>query len=284
MKFTKYMLMEEANPAGGGGGTGATGGTGTPPPAAFPENWKDLLPDDIKADPNLSVINDIPNLAKSFIHAQKGIGAGKVAIPGKHATDADWDHFYRQVGLPEKPDDYLADVPKEKQTDFFKGFKELAHKAGVLPHQGKKMLEWYEGIVAKEAEDYKKQHQARMDEADKALKLEYGQAYEQKLNLATQVVKDLSEKIGDDGKFVKFLEETELGSRPEMIKMLVHVAEMIGEDKFEGGGSKGAMTPAEAKQKISAIMGDMKGPYYDAKHPGHKAAVQEVNDLTRFTV
>ena len=34
-------------------------------------NWRESLPEDLKEDPSLKSIQDVPGLAKSFIHAQK---------------------------------------------------------------------------------------------------------------------------------------------------------------------------------------------------------------------
>ena len=46
------------------------------------------------------------DFVKSYLSAQKLVGANKVAIPNKMATDEDWDEVYKKLGRPDKPDDY----------------------------------------------------------------------------------------------------------------------------------------------------------------------------------
>ena len=64
------------------------------------DNWKDTLPDDLKAEKALESIQDIPGLAKSYIHAQKMIGSDKIPVPNKYATDEDWQAVYNKLGRP----------------------------------------------------------------------------------------------------------------------------------------------------------------------------------------
>ena len=68
-------------------------------------NWKESLPDDLRDNPSLKSIQDVPGLAKSFIHAQKMVGADKIPVPTEHATKEDWDAVYSKLGRPATPDD-----------------------------------------------------------------------------------------------------------------------------------------------------------------------------------
>ena len=51
-------------------------------------DWKASLSDEIRADKSLENIKDIESLAKSYVHAQKLVGAEKIPVPNKHATKA----------------------------------------------------------------------------------------------------------------------------------------------------------------------------------------------------
>ena len=48
-------------------------------------NWKESLPDDLRDNPSLKSIQDVPGLAKSFIHAQKMVGADFIVAQGIEA-------------------------------------------------------------------------------------------------------------------------------------------------------------------------------------------------------
>ena len=63
-------------------------------------DWRESLPEDLKSDPSLLTVKDVPGLAKSYIHAQKMIGADKLAIPGKNASEEEWSAVYEKLGKP----------------------------------------------------------------------------------------------------------------------------------------------------------------------------------------
>ena len=59
-------------------------------------DWKEGLPDEIKNAPSLQSIKDIQSLAKGFVHSQRMVGADKVALLGKYATDDEYNDFYKK--------------------------------------------------------------------------------------------------------------------------------------------------------------------------------------------
>ena len=65
-------------------------------------DWKASLSEDLRNDPSLSSISDVGSLAKSFVHAQRMVGADKVAIPKDDASPDDWNEYYNRLGRPEK--------------------------------------------------------------------------------------------------------------------------------------------------------------------------------------
>lgn len=270
------------NGAGGGGGsTGANGNQGNPPaPIEFPANWKQGLPAELQADSALSVIHDIPSLAKSFIHAQKMIGADKIPVPGKHATDADWRAFYQRIGHPEKLDDFKVELPKDSGFDqpFMDEFRKAAHNLNILPAQAQKLVDWFATESNKAAQNMQAQFAAKDQEGLKALKTEWGAAYDQKLAKANLALAELG---GEEA--VQFVQAAGLQNNRHLITLLAAAGELLGEDKVRGTttttAGAGKFTPAEAKERYDAIMRDMSHPYYDKNHANHLAAKKEVQSL-----
>ena len=145
-------------------------------------NWKDSLPEDLKNEKALESIQDIPGLAKSFIHAQKMVGTDKISIPNKHATDDDWNDVYSKLGRPSKPEDYQIQINSNSSvdTDALNGFKEAAHKYGLLPKQAEGIINFYDDMTQNYMRDLDaKAEQGRMH-AEKSLKEEWGTAYDRK--------------------------------------------------------------------------------------------------------
>ena len=54
------------------------------------EDWRSMISEDLRGDTSLQHIGSIDAMAKSYINAQKMVGADKVAIPGSWGTDEDW--------------------------------------------------------------------------------------------------------------------------------------------------------------------------------------------------
>ncbi len=264
--------------AGGAGGTGTSTGNNTTA-GNQAVDWRSQLPKELQEDANLKTILDVPSLAKSFIHAQRAIGAEKIVIPGKHANDDDWKTVFTKLGLPEKLEDYdvKLDESASVDKDFVAKFKDTAHKAGILPHQAQKLATWFQEVnKASEAEiGQAKEKKAATELA--ALKAEWGAAYEQNLGRAGQLLRE----AGDE-ETLKYLDDTGLGNDTKLIKFLAKVGEkFLKEDKSVegGGGFKPKYTPKDAIVEANKIMSDATHPYNKQEHPNHKAAVDEVKEL-----
>ena len=111
-------------------------------PAAF--DWRSEIPEEIKGHKSLETIQDVPGLIKGFVHAQSMIGADKLAIPGKHATDDDWNVVYGKLGRPNEAKDYnLASTIPEGQVqneEMLNWFQNTAHEAGLSQRQAALLL------------------------------------------------------------------------------------------------------------------------------------------------
>lgn len=251
--------------------------TSTPPVSVvIPDNWKDALPEDVKADPSLGSIMDIASLAKSYVHGQKMIGRDKIVIPDKFATDDDWKKVYHKLGLPESVDKYEFKAPESVDADFLKGFKEVAVNNGILPKQAEKLFEFYDQQVSKLNENQEAMAKKNYEDAVNGLKQEWGQAYGRKLQAASGVFNKLS-----DENTKKFFTESGFGNNPTVIKLFANIAEQLGEDKFIDAANQGSLgvTPQEAQLKINEIFGNKDHPYFNKNHPSHKDAIAEVSKL-----
>ena len=69
-------------------------------------NFKDLIPESFKEEKSLENFNNMEDFVKSYLHAQKLVGADKIPVPNKHATDEDWNEVFKKLGAPSNPEDY----------------------------------------------------------------------------------------------------------------------------------------------------------------------------------
>lgn len=305
--FKRFILLDQAGGGtgdGGGGGTALTAGqTGTPAaPAGQPgtpagtgdgnnppapgasstgtgtQDWRSTLPPELQEDASIKKYSDVSSLARAYVSAQKLIGADKISVPGKHATPEDWKNVYTKLGLPSDVKEYKVELDKDTKVtpEFLQAFLPEAHSMNLLPQQAKGVLSWLEKYNVENYGKAKQQMEQRVASELDGLKKEWGAAYDKKFSYAAAVAKE----AGQD--FMAYLDETGAGNDVRMIKFLNSLGEkMFKEGEIVEGASStsNSMTPAQAQEEINKMMGDRNSPYFDKSHPGHRAAVDEMQRL-----
>jgi len=240
-------------------------------------DWKESLPEDLKNDPSLLTVKDVPGLAKSYIHAQKMIGADKIALPGKNASEEEWDAVYNKLGKPEEAKTYeedFGDLPIPEEN--VKNFKDAAHKLGLNQTQFKGLTSWYKDLIKTQVEDINVDADTKRAESEAALRKEFGKTYDAKLKSSQRVFQTYGDTEFLD---VELKDGTKLGDHPTFIKLMSNIADTISEDKI-ATGEKGSefFTPAEAKRKIAELTAPGTA-YWNRKDAEHENAVKEVADM-----
>jgi hypothetical protein len=272
------------NGSGAGAGNGQAGAQGGAAGAEikFPENWKLGLPQELQESGALSVIHDIPSLAKSYVAAQKAIGADKIVLPSKHATADEWREVYHKLGLPKEAKDYKLEAPKDTTIDgkFVTDLSAKAHELGILPAQAQNLVNWFGELNKNATADLVKSQEAQVKEELGKLQTEWGAAYDKKVGEAVQALAHFATK--DE---IVALDKAGLTNNTTLIRIFAKAADVLKEDGIirEDGSGSGVMTPAAAKEAYNAILANMSHPYYQKDHPNHKAAVEEVSKLMKMS-
>ena len=237
-------------------------------------DWKASLSDEIRSDKSLENIKDIEGLAKSYVHAQKLVGSDKIPVPNKYATEDDWNAVYEKLGRPKTADGYKYDLPQDKQVDeaSLKEFSSQAHKLGLLPSQAQGVVKFYNDITAKSLQDADSKALAARETSKKELKQEWGQAYDQKLQQANNVVADVFPQGFMD---TNLADGSKLGDHPAVIKAFATLAGKMGEDSIVQASGPTYLTPNQIEKQIGELT-QTGSAYWDKNHPNHQAAVQEV--------
>jgi len=237
-------------------------------------DWKASLSDEIRNEKSLENISDIESLAKSFVHAQKLVGADKIPVPNKFATDEDWNKVYEKLGRPKSADEYKFNLPEDKTVDeaALKGFADQAHKLGLLPGQADGVVKFYNDMIGAELSNANSIATAAREKATTELKTEWGQAYDQKIAAANNVVRSV---LPDGFMSMNMEDGTKLGDNPVVIKAFAMLAEKMGEDKIVSSDGPMMMTPKALDKEINSLTAPGSA-YWDKTHPAHKDAVAEV--------
>lgn len=240
-------------------------------------NFQDLIPESYREEKSLSNFNNMEDFVKSFLHAQKLVGADKIPVPNKHATDEDWNEVFKKLGAPNSPDDYKYDFKdQEIDTGQLQRFNQEAHKLGLLPKQAQGLIKFYNELNQSEAQSLEEKADQMQLETEALLKKEYGPQYAKRLE---QAVKLATNTLGKE-----FLEDTflkdgsRLGDNPQVIKAFSQLADKLSEDEVIKGDGSEYMTAKEIEKEIAELTQDGSA-YWNKSHPNHRRSVEEVLKL-----
>ena len=240
-------------------------------------NFQDLIPEEYRGEKSLSNFKDMNDFVKSYLSAQKIVGADKIPVPNKFATEDDWKAVFNKLGAPEKPEDYKYNFKEgEVDQELLSTFNQQAHKLGLLPQQAESLIKFYNDMnEGSSVQAEEKATQTRIH-TENELKKEFGPQYVKRLDQAKRLA---SSTLGND-----FLENTlladgsRLGDNLNVVKAFSDLAEKLSEDEVVKGDSSSYMTANEIEKEITSLT-EEGSPYWIKTHPNHQKAVQEVLKL-----
>tara|TARA_R110002153_G_scaffold144288_4_gene295460 strand:+ start:2657 stop:3478 length:822 start_codon:yes stop_codon:yes gene_type:complete len=239
-------------------------------------DWRTMLPDDLRDHSALSSINDVPNLAKSFVNAQSMIGKDKIVIPSQHSSPEDWDQVYEKLGRPVAPENYEMEVPEDSNDEFVGWYKNTAHKLGLNQSQAQILASEYQEFMGSQAEANTPDFEALQNESMAALKKDYGQKYDENLSLGNSILTEFAEEGMTE---LSMADGSKLGDSATFIRSMVSIGEFIreriSEDAFEGmSKGQGGLSPDDVSDQLLEV--ERQGsPLFDSMHPQHREYVEK---------
>lgn len=238
------------------------------------------IPEDLRQHPSLSPIKDVENLARSYVNAQRLIGADKIPMP-VNPTEEDLDRIYSKLGTPESPDKYgIAADGNVLTEESANAYADIAHKLRLTPDQANGVLEYYRSTVENNMTEINAVNEKALEDAASTLQSEWGVEYDAKMQSAQKAVDqfeagNIMEMQLSDG--------TKLGNHPDVIRAFAKIADfrqnVTSEDTVSEGTSSLGMSVQQASNEIQAIMGDRTHAYWDKKNPTHGQAVERMQQL-----
>jgi len=240
-------------------------------------NFKDLIPEGFKEEKALDNFNNMEDFVKSYLHAQKLVGADKIPVPNKHATEEDWNEVFKRLGAPDTPDGYKYNI-KDQELDQtqVKEFNKAAHQLGLLPKQAEGLIKFYnemnDNIVVSEEEAAS---QAQLV-TETELKKEFGPQFAKRLDQAKKLAVN---SLGSDFLENTFLKDgSRIGDNIKVIKAFSELADKLSEDEIIKGDGSEYMTAKDIEKEINELTQEGSA-YWSKTHPNHNKAVQEVLKL-----
>ena len=240
-------------------------------------NFKDLIPENFREEKSLENFNNMEDFVKSYLHAQKMVGADKIPVPNKHSTDEDWNEVFKRLGAPSSPDDYKYDF-KDQEMDSVQvqEFNKTAHKLGLLPKQAEGLIKFYNEMNGNIAANQEEQAAQAQLNVETELKKEFGPQFNKRLDQAKRLAVN---SLGQD-----FLENTylkdgsRLGDNLTVIKAFSSLADKLSEDPIIQGDGSSYMTAKDIEKEITELTQEGSA-YWDKTHINHQKSVDEVLKL-----
>lgn len=238
------------------------------------------IPEDLRADPSLSPIKDVENLARSYVNAQRLIGADKLPMP-VNPTQEDLDNIYGRLGRPETPDGYTFEPDGNVLTEeTAKAYADIAHQLRLTPEQASGVLDYYKNTAQAGMESAQQADAQTRERVENELKAEWGNNYESKLVSAKNVVDEFANPELLD---MQLSDGTRIGNHPEFIKAFAKIADfrhsVTSEDTISDAPQSNIMTDKSAQAEIDSIMNDRSHAYWDRKNPNRQRAIDRVQEL-----
>jgi hypothetical protein len=240
-------------------------------------NFRDLIPENFREEKALDNFNNMEDFVKSYLHAQKLVGADKIPVPNKHATEEDWNEVFKRLGAPSDPNDYKYDLKdQEMDSEAVQQFNKTAHRLGLLPKQAEGLIKFYNEMNVNNAASQEEAAAQSQMNVEAELKKEFGPQYNKRLDQAKRLAVN---SLGQD-----FLENTylkdgsRLGDNLNVIKAFSDLADKLSEDPIIQGDGTSYMTAKDIEKEITELTQEGSA-YWDKNHINHQKAVDEVLKL-----
>ena len=266
--MNKFLLMNEEL-----GGDVAPSGDG----GEDAGNWYDGFAEDVRTNNNITKFGSAEELGKSYINAQRLIGADKIPMP---ETDEDWSNVYGRLGRPDEASMYTIDAVEGFEVDEEQqnAFKEWAHGKGFSQSQLQDLATYDMERQMSAGTANEESAQAKLDEATNSLKAEWGEAHAQNVNLAARAADEFMGEAGKEFFDNAMIDGVPAGEHPGLLKMFHSVAKgMMESSKLEGIANEGKQTPQEISDSIGKAMSHP--AYTNKNHLEHPAIMRQVKAL-----
>lgn len=194
-------------------------------------------------------------LADSYRNLEKlrGVPENELLRLPKEGDAEAWGQFYDRLGRPKSPDDYGLPVPEGDDGAFAKTAAQWMHEAGLTPAQAKLLGEKNNEWLAQQVQSFNEQKAVESDRQLSELKTEWGQAFDQNVEIARRAANQFG--IKEDQ--MEALEDA-LGTKG-MMQLFNNIGQSLGEHKAEGFGSGQSgfkLSPEAARERIKQLGAD----------------------------
>ena len=262
---------------------GATPPAGTPSgtPAPSGDQWFAGIQDqNVRTWVEAKGFKDPLAAAESAYNLEKLMGfdrAGKtIVMPDENASPEVKQAFLQKLGVPDKPEGYGFKAPEGADDSFAKMAAQWMHKNNVPAKAAEGIMQEWEQFVSSKQTEQQTAFAAQSERDMAGLKTEWGQAYDQNLELGRRAALQFIPGSGEERAATLNKLEQALGTSG-LLKLMANIGQGLGEHKMVQGGGSGVMTPAQAQQRIAELKSNQ--DWAKAYLGGDASKAKELSDL-----
>lgn len=236
--------------------------------------------------PSLQDFKQPADVAKSYVMLREKMG-GMVPLP---KDDVSRVEFYKKLGVPEKPEGYVFEAPKElpqgmvHDVELDKGFQQWAHKYNLTPEQAIGLRSEFIKNQQATFGNQKSAIQQANDVALQALKVKWGGEYDQHVQNAILAIKEYAPPE------VRAIlnSNPDIGNNPHVLEMFSRLGAQLAQDQAKGhlnsGGSVSTMDQSRAAARLAYMKTDAETQQIqmNQRHPRHMEVKAEMAQLYKI--
>jgi len=216
----------------------------------FIDKWTERLPEPLKVyEKTLGKFKNPVDLLNSYANLEKSFSSrsNSIKIPGDDAKDEDWSAYRDAIGAPKDAKEYGLTRPETIAEDQWNSSlaekaSTIASKYGIPKKALHELVETYNGSVKDLTTLAETRLQKQVDETVQTLSQEWGAESKTQWQKAARAAEFLGLPLDDNAIM-----------RPDIIKALLKIDELTGDDKgLIGQGNSAKDTYQEQLDKLRA--------------------------------
>lgn len=245
---------------------------------SFADGWTNQLPEEFAGTrDSLAKFKTFPDLVRAYDSANKLVGRKGVLLPTPESSTEEVTAFRKALGVPETADGYAeptkpAELPDGIlwNDDIAKSYFEVAHRHNVSTEAMKELIQL--NVKQREFEQ-----QAQVESVNEVrhrglahLRQQWGADFDRNIAVAQRAA-----ALGG-------VDPNSYGWRdPEVVKLVVRMANMMGEDKFVGAGTALPVGTADLRQRAMDIMRNSANPLHQRYRDGDADVQSQVRQMLK---
>lgn len=214
--------------------------------------------------------------ARTIANLRKQVPMDKVTLPTETSPPEIWNEFYKAIGRPDTPEEYVIQrpdaIPEENwSSELVTETQKLFHTIGLNQKQVKALVDFDNLRTINGMKAIGEADERTKEEASNELRKRWGMDYDANMHLANRVI---AENCPPDQK-AEFLQK--FGNDPDFAEFAVRIANKFTEHKIITDVAQPSKSIVDIDEQIKELRA--KDGYMKTNHPDHSYIMSKIDRL-----